>query len=330
MITHYRQRATLHVRLICQRFNFSDIVVPNHAAQSTFILTNLPPLKSLSAFAVAARTLHFGQAGEQLHISQSAISHQIKKLETFLGCKLFYREANKLLLTEQGKQLADSVGPAFEQIRATCEILTGKLDTALKLGVSSAFAFHRLTPEMSHFSERHKALDIRLSMLTCTDDPTRLDLDIMLVEKPIEHVSYECERLKTERYFPVAIPSVAQQVARREINDWQKHLRLIDLQDFNCWQHWFVEQGQSGDIQAQLQFGNTLLMLQAALSGQGIALLGETLIANELDQGNLVKLAETPFVFAEEGFYVCTHQKRRSDANVRLIKQWLKTLVNTP
>lgn len=290
-------------------------------------MSDFPPLKSLRAFAVAAKTLHFSEAGAQLHITQSAISHQIKNLEAYLGCKLFVRQSNKLQLTEQGKLLSTSVNSAFDQIQASCKVLRGELEQELQFGVSSAFAVHRITPELGEFMSRHNRVDLRLRMLTCGEDPGQLNLDILLLEQPIDHIAFDCQKIKAERYFAVATPTIATTLSNIPAELWHEQTKFIDLQGFDCWHSWFEQQGfDYTTTTTPLIFGNTLLMLQAALSSQGVALLGETLIKNELRQNKLVKLTETPWTVGEEGYYFCIHHKRRSDSNVRLVKNWLNAL----
>jgi LysR family glycine cleavage system transcriptional activator len=85
----------------------------------------LPPLKSLLAFAAASRCKHFSRAADELHITQSAVSHQIKNLEEFLGHRMFFRQGNQLQLTEEGKTFANAINPAFDQMLIATKALTG-------------------------------------------------------------------------------------------------------------------------------------------------------------------------------------------------------------
>ncbi|NQZ08656.1 MAG: LysR family transcriptional regulator [Algicola sp.] len=288
----------------------------------------LPPLKSLLAFCAASRCKNFSRAAEELFITQSAVSHQIKNLEQFLGHKLFYREGNHLQLTEEGKTFASAVNPAFDQIISGAKMLTGTQEDALQFGVSSAFAVHRLTPELSDLNKRQPQLDLRLRMLTCGDNLATLDLDIILTNEPFKHVAYECEALKIERYFPVASPPVAELLQGMSAQHWPEQTRLIDLQGVNSWDGWFSHQQPKSTKRNSLIFGHTLLMLQAVLGNQGVALLGESLIVNELASGALVKLAQSPFSIGDDGFYFCWHKRRQHDSNIRIVKNWLIGLLS--
>ena len=282
----------------------------------------LPPLKSLIAFSAASRNQSFSSAAKELYITQSAVSHQIKNLEEFLGQKLFYREGKVLKLSTEGEVYAQKVNQSIEQLISATQELIGQHDNVLQFGVSSTFAIHRITPELSGLNQRYKDLDIRLRMLSCSDVITALDLDVILYDHPIEHISYECIKLKNELYYPVANAALANKLSSSAI-EWQKETRLIDIETVDLWQDWFKEQGLelvNNNIQ---YFLHSILILKTVIAGQGIALLGETLIRDELKTGELVKLSDSPIVFPDDGFYFSWHKRRKNDPNIRRLKHWL-------
>lgn len=283
----------------------------------------LPALKSLLAFSVASRSKNFSVAAKQLYITQSAISHQIKNLEGFLGHKLFYRQGKTVQLTEQGKLFALAVNQGFDHILSATQELIGQQDKAIQLGVSSTFAIHRLTPVLDELYQRNADLDIRLRMLSCGDPITELDLDIILYDSPIEHVSYECEQLKLEVYYPVANAALAQRLISATPQSWLKQQAFIEIESVDLWRRWFEQMNVAMTEKATLFFSHTILCLRAALSGQGIALLGETLIREELANGQLVKLVEQGMTLGQDGFYFSWHKRRKNDPNIGLIKNWL-------
>jgi len=287
----------------------------------------LPPLKSLLAFSAASRNHSFSQAADDLFITQSAVSHQIKNLEQFLGCKLFYRDGKTLKLTDEGQLLSVTVNQGFDQVISVVEQLTGQLDNALQFGVSSTFAVHRVTPEMSELIRKYPKLDLRLRMLSCSDPLTELDLDVILYDNPIKHISYECEKLKPEAYYPVASPALAEQLKHQSPHEWSQTTKFIDLQDLDLWDDWFRFIEQAIPEKQTQYFSHNILVMQSALNGQGIALLGETLIKKELASSQLVKLYGKPLFFNQDGFYFSWHKRRKNDPNIRLLKNWLKRLV---
>jgi len=282
----------------------------------------LPPLKSLLAFAAASRSQSFSHAAKELYITQSAVSHQIKNLEEFLGHKLFYREGKTLKLSIEGQLYAQKVNQSIEQLVSATQELIGQPDNVLQLGVSSTFAIHRIAPELDGLYQQNNELDVRLRMLSCSDVITALDLDVILYDHPIEHISYECIQLKNEVYYPVANAELAKRLGTYPI-EWQEKTTLIDIETVDLWQDWFKEQGL-GLVDSNVQyFLHSILILKAVIAGQGIALLGETLISNELKSGELVKLSDTPLAFPDDGFYFYWHKRRKNDPNIRLLKNWL-------
>lgn len=289
----------------------------------------LPPLKSLLAFSAASRSNNFSIAAKELFITQSAVSHQIKNLEQFLGCKLFYRDGKQLKLTEEGTLLSSTVNQGFDQIISVVEQLTGQMKAALQFGVISTFAIHRVTPELPALIERHPKLDLRLRMISCGDPVTSLNLDMFINDQPIEHVSYECEKLKIETYHVVASPEVAKTLRNCPPKDWSQKAKFIDIQDVDVWDSWCERHEVAIESRDTQYFSHTILMLQAALSGQGLVLLGESLIQKELASGQLVKVSELPISFDDDGFYFIWHKRRKNDPNIRLVKNWLYGLLKT-
>jgi len=286
----------------------------------------LPPLKSLLAFSAASRSQSFSSAAKELYITQSAVSHQIKNLEEFLGTKLFYREGKVLKLSPEGHVYAQKVNQSIEQLISATQELIGNHDNVLQFGVSSTFAIHRITPELSDLYQRHKELDIRLRMLSCSDIITALDLDVILYDHPIEHISYECIQLKNEVYYPVANAELAKNLSPSPI-EWQKETTLIDIETVDLWQDWFKEQGHEL-VDSNIQyFLHSILILKTVMAGQGVTLLGETLIRDELKSGELVKLSDKPIVFPDDGFYFAWHKRRKNDPNIRRLKNWLLRLL---
>jgi len=288
----------------------------------------LPPLKSLVAFSAASRCQNFSLAADELCITQSAISHQIKSLENFLGQKLFIRNGKSLALTEDGLQFSKVVNQSLENISLSAKYLIGDADKSIQLGVSSTFAIHQVAPKLSLLAERHPNLDVRLRMLSCSDDIPALNLDVVVYDRPLEHVAYDSELLKLEDYFAVATPDIAAKLQGISVDKWLNVAKFIDLQGIDTWSEWLQVRKVSDTPVNKLFFSHSILMVQAALNGQGIALLGETIIQQELVTGKLVKLDHNAMQFQRDGFYFHCHRRRTKDSNVRILKNWLTSLMN--
>ncbi len=124
----------------------------------------LPPLKALPVFEAVARLNSFSLAADELAVSQSAVSHQIKQLEKYLGEQLFWRSGRTLSLTDQGRQYLDAVSSALLQIERASEQLVGHEEARLRLSVFSSFAVRWLVPRLPYLQRLHPQLDLALEM----------------------------------------------------------------------------------------------------------------------------------------------------------------------
>jgi len=283
-------------------------------------------LKSLYTFSVAARHLNFTTASQELHITPSAVSHQIKRLEDALGGKLFESEGKQLRLTPEAKRYSLSIEQSFTHINnATKEFL--EYDTnVIQIGVNSAFAVKRLTPELGLWQNSFPELDLRLRMNSSKDDIANLNLDVVLSGK-ISDSKYVSEFICDESYHPVCSQSLFRKMNNEGLQQRLSTSTLIDLTGINCWKDWFSWKGfQTPNEFKTVYFGHTLLMLQAVIAGQGIALLDKTLIKNELDSGELVLLDKEPYFHSEQSYYFSYLKKRGNDANIHTLKKWILAL----
>src|SRR6056297_603677 len=175
----------------------------------------LPPLKSLPVFEAVARLNSFSLAAEELAVSQSAISHQIKQLETYLGERLFWRSGRTLTLTDEGRQYLDGVGSALLQIERVSEQLLGHEESRLRLSAFSSFAVRWLVPRLPDLQRQHPQLDLSLEM--SSENPLLSDrvADCFITIKPTSP-AFSYELLYTERLFPVCSQDYWQRM-RREL-----------------------------------------------------------------------------------------------------------------
>src|SRR5690554_2765049 len=119
----------------------------------------LPPLKALPVFEAVARLNSFSYAAQELHISQSAVSHHIRQLEDYLGEPLFLRGGRRIALTDEGHQYFEQIGSALSQIERASEQLQGNEETLIRLAVYSSFAVSWLIPRMHRLQRLHPQLD---------------------------------------------------------------------------------------------------------------------------------------------------------------------------
>jgi len=164
----------------------------------------LPSLDLLRGFEAAARLLSFTRAGEELHLTQSAVSRQMQELEGQLGVKLFERRHRALALTAAGQQFY----PAASQVLATMRAATDRLRAqsgrrALAVTSTHSFAALWLIPRLAGFTRAHPGVDVRISADTRVQDLERDGLDVAIRHGPASLAGANAERLFGERVFPV-------------------------------------------------------------------------------------------------------------------------------
>ena len=177
--------------------------------------TRLPSLDLLRGFEAAARLLSFTRAGEELHLTQSAVSRQIQELETQLGTPLFERRHRSLALTEAGRQFYATAAQVLATMRAATDRLRAQSGRrALAVTTTHSFAALWLIPRLAGFTRAHPAVDVRISADTRVQDLERDGLDVAIRHGPPSLAGPDAERLFGERVFPVCNPKLLQDKAR--------------------------------------------------------------------------------------------------------------------
>ena len=301
----------------------------------------LPPLKSLPVFEAVARLNSFSLAAEELAVSQSAISHQIKQLETYLGEKLFWRSGRTLTLTDEGRQYLDGIGTALLQIERVSEQLLGHEESRLRLSVFSSFAVRWLVPRLPDLQREHPQLDLSLEM--SSENPVLSDrvADCFITIKPAS-AAFSYELLYTERLFPVCSQDYWQRI-RRELGrdvevegrdepelsqDEVSRFPLLSTHSIfdkaaGDWEAWYRVVDQKIPASARIQhFSHMLLALEAARFHQGIALTNDYMLSTRKDSGDFVRLPCHP-VMTGDTFYFAWKTSRRREKGIQLLRRWL-------
>ncbi|MEC7520255.1 MAG: transcriptional regulator GcvA [Myxococcota bacterium] len=254
-------------------------------------MTDLPTLPGLEAFEAAARHGSFTRAAEELHVTQSAISHRIKALETQLGCALFARRGRQLELTEEGRALASAARDAFARLREGVDRLRTR-QGALTLSCSPSFAIRWLVPNLPDFARAHPDVSVRLAAEDRLTAPGQGGIDACLRYGAGSYPGVAHTRLRVEEIFPVCSPSLLP-LARP--SDLRGHTLLHDevLRAHAGrvgWRRWLEAAGVEGvDPDRGPRFSHAHMALDAAVAGQGVALGRTTLVARDLEDGRLVR-----------------------------------------
>jgi LysR family transcriptional regulator, glycine cleavage system transcriptional activator len=268
----------------------------------------LPPLNSLRAFEAAARHLNFEKAGDEIAVTASAVGQQVKQLEGWLRRPLFVRLPSKgVALTAAGERYAASLTGLLDQLNeATARALRPDSSRTLTISTLPSFAANWLIPRMGSLKARFPDLEVRVSISTHRTDFEREDVDVVVRFGSGDWPGMRVDLLLEEVYFPVCSMALMNDPERplREPADLRHHALLHEVVEnvpnYVTWDRWFEAIGVTGiDTRPGPRFGHTFLCLQAAASGQGVALATNVLIGDYLKAGRLVR----PFAHEVRGVH---------------------------
>ena len=268
----------------------------------------LPPLTSLRAFEAAARHLNFERAGDEIAVTASAVGQQVKALEAWLGVPLFVRLPSKgVALTPTGERYAATVSQLLDELNeATARIMRSEASRALTVSTLPSFASSWLIPRLGSLKARHPDLEIRVSISTSKTDFGREDVDVAIRWGKGQYPGLRTDLVMDETFFPVCSTALRDDPVHplREPEDLVHHTLLHEIPegvpDYMTWPRWLAAVGvQGADVTHGPRFSHTFLALQAAASGQGVALATNVLIGDYLEAGRLVR----PFPHQVKGAY---------------------------
>jgi DNA-binding transcriptional LysR family regulator len=257
----------------------------------------LPSLDLLKGFEAAARLLSFTKAGEELHLTQSAVSRQMKELEEQLGAQLFQRRHRALALTEAGQAFYPSVAQVLATMRAATDRLRAQTGRrTLSVTTTQSFASLWLIPRLGNFTRAHPGVDVRISAETRVLDLERDGLDLAIRHGPPSLAGPNAIKLFGERVFPVCSPKLLKDPKRplREPADLQHHvlLQYDDPDGRHPWLHWrtWLEVERLTELRpaGSLVFSGYEQIIPAAIAGHGVALGRSPLVAELISSGELV------------------------------------------
>lgn len=248
----------------------------------------LPSLDLLQGFEAAARHLSFTKAGEELFITQSAISRQIKELEDQLGVELFHRRHRALALTEAGQQFYAAAAQVLTTMRsATSRLKAQNGKRPLSVTTTASFASLWLIPRLASFRGKYPYVDVRITADTRVQDLERDGLDLAIRHGPASLAGPNAIRLFGERVFPVCSPKLLKKIPLKEPADLKNHtlLQYDDPEARHPWLHWktWLEVARIADLRpaGTLTFSGYEQIIPAAVAGHGVA-LGRTPLVKDL------------------------------------------------
>lgn len=284
----------------------------------------LPPLNALKAFEAVARSRSVTRAAEELHVTQGAVSQQVKALEATLGVKLFSRVRQRLVMTDAGREYLAVVCDAFDQIAAgTDRIVQRRKAGILTVSVSPDFAAKWLVNRLGRFAEAHSQIDLRVSATDHQVDFAREDVDLAVRHGDGDWPGLAVVQLCSERLFPVCSPKLVAGRNRVTAADLLT-FPLLRLDDWTTWNRWFDAAGIANAAPHGPVLNRASMLIDAAIDGQGVALARTALAASDLINGRLVRPIDLSLEMANTYWIVCPKVHSRAP-NIATFRSWMLT-----
>lgn len=285
----------------------------------------LPSLKALKSFEAAARHESFTRAALELCVTQGAVSHQVKALETELGVKLFNRDRQRLAITQAGRDYLTVVRDAFDRIAlGTEQLLQRQNSGVLTVSTSPDFAAKWLVNRLGRFAEAHPEIDLRIAAQMHHVDFAREDVDLAVRHGDGNWPGLVAVSLCPEEMFAVCSPTLL--AGDRDIGGPADLLRfpLLHYNDHNDWSKWLAAAGLA-DRQAVNGpvFNHASMLIDAAVNGQGVALARTSLAAWDLLNGRLVRLPSVALPVSRLYWIVCP-QAVSALPKIVTFRDWLR------
>lgn len=306
------------------------------------MIYRLPPLNALRVFEAAARHLSFKEAAQELHITQAAVSHQIKTLEDYLGVKLFRRSARGVTLTDAARACLPRLREGFDALAAAVEMIRERGEEAeLQITAPPVFTARWLMPRLAAFSRQEPKIELRVFASSKMVDAGALDssalvgdLDLRTESSEVQihlgagnYPGHRADRLFSVSMTAVAHPAIAAQLA--EPADLARQTLLHDdameiVAGGNAWRKWLEVAGAADRVDADRgpHFSTNILSLEAASQQLGVALALRPLVDADLASGRLAAPFPAEYVPGSAYYLVCPEVIADRPA-VAAFRKWL-------
>ncbi|MCJ2141786.1 LysR substrate-binding domain-containing protein [Methylobacterium sp. E-066] len=290
-------------------------------------MRRIPSFPALRAFEAAARLGSFARASEELHLTPSAVSHQIRALERTLGRPLFRRANRQATLTTDGERLCAGLGQAFDTIEALCAELRPPPPSSLAVQCTPSFAAKWLGPRLHAFMAAHPEIGIRLSSNADPIDLGRHEaIDILIAYgRPPRGPGLTVESLGLEEIAALCTPDLARAIGPIEPATVARFTRLDSSFSPVRWPDWFAQNGfPAPAAPSGPAFDRGSLVIAAAIQGLGVALESLRFAQDELVAGQLVRLGEGRLEsLYRDLHFICYRERDRDLEKIRAFRRWL-------
>jgi LysR family transcriptional regulator, glycine cleavage system transcriptional activator len=292
------------------------------------LLSNIP-ISAIRAFEAAARTGSFRDAANELHLTPSAVSHAIRKLESMMSTTLFERSARSVRLTPAGENLMRHAGTAFDNLRRGIEEVAGRGPQLLRVHCAPSFAAQWLAPRLGQFIAAEPKLEVRLAAGTEYARFSNDDFDLDIVYGPPRAEGVEIIPLGEETVTPLCTPDIARKI--RKPKDLFGQVLIRSEVKRVQWHQWFAANGLEPPAIHGMRFDRSFLAIAMAASGLGVTLESTRLAEREIAAGKLVApLAGRSNDVRYIGHHLVFPRAGRQRRAVRAFADWLTSELFPP
>ena len=284
----------------------------------------LPSLRFLRTFHVAARVGSFKAAADELCITASAVSHQMKELEAHLGVPLFERGPRSLRLTEAGSQYRECIDSVFASLETAADQLRARFSrAALRLSAPPFFASELLVPQLINFSAVHPDVDIRITTPSASNQAHAASTDISVIVGSGPWPQLSAARLFAQIFVPACAPGLVNELRACSDPFWGGHALLVHSNRPNLWDQWASTHdiGALGSMQ-RIHFDSMSAVVNAAENSVGIALVSAPIAAARFAAGTLARLCDQELTTGE-AYYVLSRPEDTPRQPVQALMTWL-------
>ncbi|GAA4856616.1 LysR substrate-binding domain-containing protein [Luteimonas vadosa] len=285
------------------------------------------PLHALPGFIAAARHGNLSRAAESLHLTVSALSHQMRALEERLGRQLLHRSQRGVSLTAEGQTLLDRIAPHMDALAQALQPFSARRENVLGVSVTPTMASAWLVPRLGDFLAAYPQIEINLrSSANLVDFARDTDIDAALRIGRGLWPGVHAEHLFDEWLAPVASPGLVERMGPPGTRPLEAWPLLGDPDPDNQWRHWFQRHGGREPARYVATFDDSETLHRAAVEGVGVALGRLTRLRLLLDSGQLVTLSQERLK-ANYAHYLVYPPRSSEHAGVLAFRDWLRTQV---
>ncbi|WP_166425239.1 LysR substrate-binding domain-containing protein [Paraglaciecola sp. 20A4] len=291
-------------------------------------MNKLPPLNALRYFLTAAKTMSFKEAADQMYVTQAAISQHIKTLEAFLGCQLFERGHRRISLTRAGQALLPDITTGFDYLnKGVRNVALDSRPNILNLTVIESLSSRWLVPRLYRFQQRYPHINVRIQPTNRLLNFAQDELDLAIRFGQGEYKQLESRQLASDTMHLVCHPRLASKILTPGSLSTYPILKENSSDVMPAWDQFYAQHTiLPNNEQSALQVDDSsITIIEAALAGQGVAMIRHSLIYEQLERGQLVKLFDFSFD-CHYAYYLVAPPAHFTREKVQQFSSWLEEM----